>query len=395
MRVLYEHRTQASCAEGEHIRGVVSAFRSLGHEVELVEPPSVNSQQLGASLTDRVAPTKRRVVRKLLSFIASHLPEVAFEVCELGYNLLEVPRLLWECTQFRPDLLYARYSLFTAAPAIAARLAGIPLVLEINDATFIERSRPLAMRRLARRIESGIFRRASLCVTISRLFADLACSEHKVDRDRILVVPNAVTPERFTPLSVPEAEHPPVLGVVGAFVPWHGLDFLVAAVACLRTRNPDLRVLLVGDGPIRPTIEAQVHEHGLGDVVEFTGFVPPSEVPSLLRKMDVCIIPDSNNHGSPMKLFEYMAMAKATVAPRYPPIEEVVEDGATGLLFAPRDLEDFCRQTEKLLRDPSRRRRIGQRARAAVLESHTWEANVRRVLGVLETLDLRHRGKVT
>jgi glycosyltransferase involved in cell wall biosynthesis len=378
MRVLYQHRTQAACAEGEHIRGVVAAFCSLGHDVELVEPPSIDSDAL-TSYAGPLVPAKGSMRRKLMSYIASHLPELAFEVCEVGYNLFEVPRLLWRCRCFKPDLLYARYSLFTIAPAVAARLTGVPLFLEINDATFIERSRPLTMRRLSRCLEAWIFRHADLCITVSRRFADMASREYKLAPIRIAVIPNAVTPQRFVPL---EAENTPspILGVVGAFVPWHGLDFLVDAVACLRTRNPDIRVLLVGDGPIRQDIEAQVHQLGLEEIVEFTGFVPPSDIPTSLRRMDICIIPDSNDHGSPMKLFEYMAMEKPTVAPRYSPIEEVLKDGITGLLFSPRNLEEFCQQVERLLRDPCLRRTIGQRARDAVLQNHTWEANVRNIL---------------
>jgi len=298
--------------------------------------------------------------------------------------LWEVPRLLIEATRTRPDLLYARYSLFTFAPALTARIRKVPLVLEINDATFVRRSRPLMMRALARSIEGWVFRQAVLCTTISRKFAQMACTTFHLDPSRFLVLPNAVTPDRFVPGKPTLPRSTSVVGVVGAFVPWHGLDFLMDAIARLRVSNPSLRVLLVGDGPIRPKVEAQVHQLGLDEVVRFTGFVLPVEVPHLLREMDICVIPDSNDHGSPMKLFEYMAMGKAIIAPRYSPIEEVIEDGITGLLFRPRDLEDFCRQAERLLRDRSMREAIGQKARRAALERHTWVANVQILLRALQ-----------
>jgi glycosyltransferase involved in cell wall biosynthesis len=383
MRVLYEHRTQAGCAEGEHIRGVVAAFRALGHQVELVEPPSVRGEQ-APSTGEPIAVISKIPLRRLLRLAASHLPEFGFEVCELLYNLWEIPRLLLRTTRTRPDLLYARYSLFTFAPAVVARIRKVPLVLEINDATFIKRSRPLAMRAVARRIEGWIFRQAAVCVTISRTFAQMACSNFHLSPDRVLVLPNAINPNRFLPDRPPAARNATVLGVVGAFVPWHGLDFLVDAVARLRVGNPGLAVLLVGDGPIRSEIETQVHRLGLDEIVRFTGFVPPTEVPHLLREMDICVIPDSNDHGSPMKLFEYMAMGKAILAPRYSPIEEVLENGVTGLLFAPRDLEDFCCQAERLLQDRSMREALGQNARGAVLERHTWVANVQNLLCTLQ-----------
>ena len=283
MRVLYQHRTQATCAEGEHIRGVVAAFRSLGHQVELVEPPAVHCE-IAAVETPKTNLPRRFGVRDILEWVAEHLPEVFFELLELGYNIWEVPRLLWRMQRFRPQLLYARYSLFTVAPALTARLRRIPLVLEINDASFIERSRPLVMGWLARRIERFIFRCATLCVTISHQFAEMACRNCRIDPKRILVLPNAVTPERFVPASRACASEAVVLGTVGAFVAWHGLDFLVDAVARLRAANPGLKVLFVGDGPIRAAVEAQARQYGLEDVIEFTGFISPPEFRNSYKK---------------------------------------------------------------------------------------------------------------
>ncbi len=391
-RVLYQHRTQATCAEGEHIRGVVAAFRSLGHEIQLVEPPSVNSEKSDTFTKDGAKPEQRGIFRRLISSLASGVPEIVFELCELGYNLWETPRLFWRAWRMHPDLLYVRYSLFTIAPALVSRVLKIPLVLEINDATFITRSRPLAMRRTARRMEGYIFRSASFCVTISHQFAKLACDELHLDRRKFVVLPNAVTPERFAPAPNNSRNANPILGVVGAFVPWHGLDFLVEAVARLHASHPEIRVLLVGDGPIRAEVEAEVKRLGLDEVIQFTGFIPPAQIPQFLRKMDICIIPDSNSHGSPMKLFEYMAMGKATLSPRYSPIVEVIEDAETGLLFAPRNLDDFCRQAERLLRDPVLAQKIGRQARQVVLEKHTWEVNVRTLLSELQRQSARPAG---
>lgn len=385
MRVLYEHRTQATCAEGEHIRGVVGAFRSLGHEIEVVEPPFVHSEGEKTRSVATFSTDRAGLPPSVLSLLAVHLPEAAFELCELAYNLWETPRLLWRSWRIDPHLLYARYSLFTFAPALVAKALKIPFVLEINDATFIKRSRPLVLHAVARTIEGYVFRQARLCVTISRQFAELAESSLRLERDKFLVLPNAITPERFSP-NMRKTGNGCVLGVVGAFVPWHGLDFLMDAVAHLRSRHPEMRVLLVGDGPIRSQIEAQVKHLQLQEVVQFTGFVPPSEVPEFLQRMDVCIIPDSNAHGSPMKLFEYMAMSKPTVAPSYPPIAEVIEDGVTGLLFAPRDLGDFIRQIRRLLQEPALADRIGRQARQHVLERHTWQENVRTLLRELQIL---------
>lgn len=360
---------------------MVEAFVGLGHVIELLAPPGVHAESIDSP--HRV-PAKKPVVARFVGLVASRVPEIAFECFELAYNLLEVPRLLSRVSSFSPDVIYVRYSLFTFAPALVCKWRNIPMVLEVNDATFIKRSRPLVLKAIAAKIESWIFRKASLWVTISRHFAELAYAYQKVDPGKVLVVSNAVSEQRFVPGPKTSDQKRLVIGVVGAFVAWHGLDLLIQAILILRAKHYEFDVLLVGDGPTRRAIEEMVHRKALKDIVTFTGFVPSRRVPEFLRNMDICLIPDSNTHGSPMKLFEYMAMAKPTVAPRYGPIEEVLEHGSSGLLFNPGDVADFCGQIEKLMLDPVLREFIGQRARKAVLSAHTWSANARLIVHRLQ-----------
>jgi len=193
------------------------------------------------------------------------------------------------------------------------------------------------------------FRRARLCVTISRQFVKRA--------ESILNGTSSYLTQSLLNVfsaNMGEVRNSCVLGVVGSERLCWGLDFLIDAVAHLRSRHPPMRVLLVGDGPIRSQIEAQVERLQLQEVVQFTGFVPPPRVPEFLQRMEVCIIADSNAQGSPMKLFEYMAMNKATVAPSDPPIAEVIEDGVA----SPSSPEG--------------------------LEKHTWQESVRTLLRELQ-----------
>jgi glycosyltransferase involved in cell wall biosynthesis len=172
--------------------------------------------------------------------------------------------------------------------------------------------------------------------------------------------------------------------VVGGFVPWHGLDHLVLSVEELLNERDELHVLLIGDGPVRAEVEELVRRLGLERRVEFTGFVPAAEVSGYIECMDVCLMPDSNEHGSPIKIFEYMAMGKAVAAPRYGPIEEVIDHGRTGVLFRPRDRADLRDAVRSLVEDAELRSRIGRAARAHVLSRHTWSANVHKVLEKLK-----------
>ncbi len=385
MRILYHHRTRGHGAEGVHIRGLVRAFRELGHEVEVVCPPGV--ERSGGA--DGAPPPPRRGAGSAWSGFSRLAPQLLFELLELTYNGWSRIKLAGAIRRFRPELIYDRYALFHAAPARLAARHRIPLVSEINDATFIERSRGLVLRGLARRIERRVLDRSALIVTVSNRFRDMLTAAHGTAASRVVVTPNAVDPGRFDARDAPELrarlglEGRRVIGAVGAFVPWHGLDYLVDSVQGLLAARGDAQVLLVGDGPVRAAVERQVQRLGLDGRVRFTGFVPPEDVPRYLACMDVCLMPDSNEHGSPIKIFEYMAMGKAVVAPRYAPIEEVLEDGRTGLLFPPRDPDGLRRAIERLLDDAALRERLGDAARARVLATHTWRINAEAVLAAL------------
>jgi glycosyltransferase involved in cell wall biosynthesis len=141
-----------------------------------------------------------------------------------------------------------------------------------------------------------------------------------------------------------------------------------------------MRWLLVGDGVERPRIEKLLADSGLTDKFWLPGAVKHSLIPSYILAMDAAVMPHSNQFGSPMKLFEYMAMGRPVVMPDVPAIAEVVEDGMNGLLFRAEDAAALSGALAKLVEDEAFRRRLGARARQDALERHTWSANARRVM---------------
>jgi glycosyltransferase involved in cell wall biosynthesis len=184
-----------------------------------------------------------------------------------------------------------------------------------------------------------------------------------------------------------------VLGYVGAFVPYHRLDMLVEAARELAGEFPLARWLLVGDGVERPRIEALLATHGLADRFWMPGRVRHDQVPALVKAMDVAVLPNSESFNSPMKLFEYMSMGKAVVAPRVPAVTEVVRDGDNGLLFEPGDAASFHAALSRALEDAALRDRLGRAARESVLAGHTWRRNAERMLALLGE-QVRSNGKV-
>jgi glycosyltransferase involved in cell wall biosynthesis len=167
--------------------------------------------------------------------------------------------------------------------------------------------------------------------------------------------------------------------------PWHGLDVLVEAFARLHARAPDARLLLVGDGPARAAVCADLSARGLGGALHCTGAVAPDAVPGLLTSLDVAVAPYPDSGGgsfyfSPLKVYEYLAAGRAVVASRVGQLEAVIQHDVNGLLCPPGDPAALAAALEQLRSEPAVRARLGQAARANVLRRHTWDAVAARVL---------------
>jgi len=390
MKILYHHRTQAKCAEGIHIRGITEAFRELGHQVDILSPPGV--QVSTAEISDQVLGENGRTTKGMLSRIADTLPESAFEVLELLYNLYSFLSLYKILSRRTYDLIYERYSLFGISSLILSKVYKVPLILEVNDATVIQRSRPLSLKNIARFFEKRVLRNADVIITISNHLKKLLLSHGGICPEKVMVLPNAIDPKRFENgrreidiRKVLTIDNRYIIGVVGAFVPWHGLAFLLESLQTV-CREYDIHLLLVGDGPVRKEIETLATKLDLAKHVTMTGFVNSHLIPNFIAGMDICLMPNSNPHGSPIKIVEYMAMGKPVVAPKYQPIEEIIENGITGILFPPLNSREFKQSIVALLLDQALRERLGQNARQKVMAEFKWIDNVTKVLDRLSTL---------
>ncbi|MBM4116170.1 glycosyltransferase [bacterium] len=380
MRILALHRTQGHGVEAVHLRGMVDAMRAAGHAVALVGPPGA----------DPYAPPAAGGRPGLAARFARRAPELLFELAEQAYDRRLAGRLAAAAARFQPELLYERYAFFgSAGGRLAARL-GIPHVLEVNYTV----ADPLVRRRSgllmgqARRSEAALFRRAALVAAVSSRLVQRVRAQG-VAEARILLMPNAVhrgwweAAAKQAPAALPaRLAGEPVVGFVGGFYPWHGVDRLVEALRRCRAEGLPGKLLLVGDGPERPRIEADLAAAGLAQHALLTGALPHRELPAWIAAMDLCAMPDSNDYGSPMKVFEYMSLGRPVLAPDLPPLRDALDDGLEGRLFAARDADPPAPLTaalRALLADPALRARLGAAARRRVGERHTWQENWRRV----------------
>jgi glycosyltransferase involved in cell wall biosynthesis len=387
MNILYHHRTQGTGIESVHIMGMVTGFRNLGHFVKIVGPPGIDPESCS-----QFSPSHHQGgLRILWKNVSEHVPEIFFEFLEIVYNFYSFFRLLIFLKANKVDFIYERYALFQFGGVVAACVKKLPIILEVNDSALVERSRPLKNKRMAVWFERRIFKNADVLVTISTYFKNRILS-YNIHSGKVHVLPNAINPDildpqRYEGYAVKKKYHLEsnfIIGFVGLFVPWHGLLVLLDVFAKLAAKNDSMHLLLVGDGPERATIEGRIREIDLKDKVTITGYVLHHRVPAFIKTFDVAVMPNSNEHGSPMKIFEYMSMAKPIVAPSYSPIQEVLADGKNALLFEPNDEKGLCLALETLIDDEELRRRLGENGRRDVLAKHTWQNNAVQILRKLD-----------
>jgi glycosyltransferase involved in cell wall biosynthesis len=296
----------------------------------------------------------------------------------------------------RFDAVYERYSLWSTAAMAHAGAAGVPGLLEVNAPLIEEqaRHRELVDRDGAERAAARAFDDATALIAVSEGVASYL-DRWPVARGKVHVVPNGVDPARFRPdlpPSRPRADGAFVVGFVGTLKPWHGLTTLVEAFALLRREVPGARLLIVGEGPERARLEADLAGRGLSQAVDWTGGVDPSEVPALLASMDVAVAPYprlDDFYFSPLKLYEYMAAGLPVVASRIGQVGAAVRDGVDGLLVPSGDAAGLAARLSQLAADPAWRRRLGAAARAAVVRRHSWDAVVDRLLELARPVGAR------
>jgi colanic acid/amylovoran biosynthesis glycosyltransferase len=217
-----------------------------------------------------------------------------------------------------------------------------------------------------------VFAEADLLLPISRFWRRrliemgapperIAVHRMGVDTDRLAFAPRPLGGEGLRVLTV------------GRLVEKKGTEYLLRAMHMLARTAPgsEAKLVIVGDGPLRPELEALATRLGLSDRVAFRGALPHSAISAELARADVFALPsvvaaDGDMEGIPVSIMEAMASGVPVVATRHSGIPELVEDGRSGLLVDERDPQGLADQLARLARDPELRRTCARHARRAV-----------------------------
>ncbi|WP_341888297.1 glycosyltransferase family 4 protein [Variovorax sp. YR752] len=384
MKILYHHRTASKDGQAVHIDELIASLRQEGHEVCVVAPQAPAAADMGAEVG-------------WVQRLRATLPKALYELLELGYSLLAYRRLARAAAEFKPDFIYERYNLFLLSGLMLKRRLRIPLLLEVNAPLADERERfgGLGLPWLARWSEGVVWRGADRVLPVTRVLGGHVAARG-VPWERIEVIPNGINEAHFASAPTPAQAKATlgwpdalVLGFTGFVRDWHGVDRVLRWMAG-SDAPVNARLLVVGDGPARADLERLAGELALGDRVRFTGVISREHVPEHVAAFDVALQPAVVPYASPLKLFEYLALSKAIVAPNRPNIAEVLEDDVNALLFDEQREGHFEAALTRLCRDGALRERLARGAGATIARrSLTWLSNARRVCRIAEDIGPR------
>jgi glycogen(starch) synthase len=313
-------------------------------------------------------------------------------------------RLEQVASEIRPDLIHAHSPLLNAFPALkVGRALGIPVVYEIRafweDAAVDHGStREGSLRyRATRALETRAIQQAAHVFTICEgLRADIVA--RGVPSSKVTVIPNAVNVDAFQLAQPAEPALQQqwglagrtVIGFIGSFYAYEGLDLLVDAMPALIKARPDACLLLVGGGPQEANLKAKVQALGLQNHVVFTGRVPHKEVNRYYDLINVLAYPRHSMRltelVTPLKPLEAMAQGQLFVASDVGGHRELVEHGKTGILFKADDAAALAKALLGLLSDPASWPALRANGRHFVESVRNWRNSVANYKPVYESL---------
>jgi glycosyltransferase involved in cell wall biosynthesis len=286
-----------------------------------------------------------------------------------------------EAIAFQADVVHAHWAIPSGFPAlVAARSLHKPTVITMHGGDVYvnqEQGYDFPTRWYVKPVLRWTLRTAEALTAITE-----DCREHALRAgarpEHIRLVPNGADLRRFRPA---EGEPPRPWGNHMVFAcrqlfPRKGIRFLIEAVAHLKAKYPDLKLVIAGDGFERPELESLARDRGLAADCVFLGWVANAELPPLYRAAAVSVIP-SLEEGFGIPAAEAMGCAIPVVASDAGGLPEVVENGVCGFVVPKGEVEPLAEAIDKLLADPALRARMGAAARERALRRFDWDISAR------------------
>ena len=215
-----------------------------------------------------------------------------------------------------------------------------------------------------------------------------------IDTNKIIVSPNGVNGEIFSPnkeagkrirneYEISDDDF--VCGFAGSFGFWHGIDTIARSIKIAVEKIPNIKFLLVGDGELKPKLLDIIKNDNVENNVIFTGLIKFEEISAHLNACDVLMTPcktnddDSGFFNSPLKLFEYMATQKPTIASDVGQQSIMIGENERGYLIPERNPEALAEEIYNIYKNYDEAHERAKQARKFIINNYDWKQNIKRI----------------
>ncbi len=358
-----------------HVIEVVNHLADLGHSVTLFAPRFSNTE------------INRRIRLVLIDTISVRfLREYMFYFCLFQ-------RLQKYCRREFPDILYVREMGVNISPYCIGRLFRIPVVVEMNGLVTEELKQagyPGWKLWLVRLFRWYNLRFADRLIAVTQELERRLRQKYHIAKRALATIENGVNIQLFQPTDTSEIRtklqlpaNAYILVFTGSFYPHHGLFDTLRIFKAIKHNEPNVKLLLVGDGSLKNGLKIYAENNGLADDIIWAGRVPMSEIPAYISAADACVLLFNNNNGHvtgrSIKILEYMSCARPVIVSETPELSHFVAHHQCGIAVNPSDQKRAGDKILQLLNDDALKDSLGQSGRREVEEHYQWAHTAKKI----------------
>lgn len=321
-----------------------------------------------------------------------------FFLSSLFYQIYLILYLFVYVRKYSPHVLYCRYSNLMFSPLIISKLFHVPIIFEINGLLSEEtkvssnvRSHSLILKFL-RSNEGFLCKNANHIVAVTPGIKKAIMEDYQISH--ITVIKNGANTDFFKPMDTFDAKlkvgldiNAKYISFIGNLAAWQGVEYFIKAMQDVIKLFPESKAIIVGDGKEQKKLVDLTISLNLNEVCIFIGAVPYEIVPYYINASEICVIPKipMKSGYSPLKLYEYLACGKAVVATRTEGFEDII-DNKMGVTFEPLNSSELAKSIQYLLGNENIRKEMGLKGRNYVVNGHSWESVVKKIVKLCKSL---------
>lgn len=293
------------------------------------------------------------------------------------FNLFNIFKLANLLKQEKPDIIHTHVYFAATIGRIAAKLAGIKVIIHHVHSTYWHYSSINLL------IERWLSLLTDKIICVSRAVQDFVVTHERIRLDKTEFIDNGISgkeipvnPSLFRSILGVEKEHV-VITIVASLLNNKGHKILLEAIFCLKDKYPFIKCCIVGEGPMEKDLKNLVNQWSLEKQVIFLGV--RSDVPEILSASDMFVLPSLLREGQPLSILEAMAFGVPVIASRVGGIPEIIRDQENGVLVPPQEPQLLADQIEALILDSAKRERFGQAGKKTFDESFDAKIMIKKI----------------